>query len=114
MAASHSSIERVQSIFLYKIFDLPHCVSYLTIFLEAGQYRLEHWLGSDFSNIGSESVLFSSAQDILFQALLSSNVFPKGPALLIMKIRTLGLSPDLLGSISTIKNGLGDPGANPA
>ena len=96
--AFHSSMERVRSMVLYKIVGLPHCVSYLTLFFEAGQHRLGALAWLRFFKYWVRI----SPQDILFQALLSDNVFPKGLALFIKKIKTLGLSPDMLGSIPPI------------
>ena len=44
LSAFNIDVERIQSSFLYKIFGLPHCVSYAALCLEAGQYRLQFLL----------------------------------------------------------------------
>ena len=109
MSSLHSSVERVQSVFLYKILGLPHCVPYAALCLEGGQQRIETRAWLRFLKYWVKICFFSS-KDILLQALLADSLLPKGLALFLKKIKTLGLSPDSMGSIppprvfQTIKN----------
>ena len=42
MPAFNYEVERILSVFLYKLFGVAHCVAYATLRLEAGQLSLEY------------------------------------------------------------------------
>ncbi|KAJ7344496.1 hypothetical protein JRQ81_000446, partial [Phrynocephalus forsythii] len=79
-------------------FDVPHCVPYAALCLEAGLSRLntqaqlrqfKYWL----------RICFISHKDPLIEGILSDNFYSPGLKWFLQRIKALGISPDQLGAI---------------
>ena len=99
LSAFNIEVERIQSSFLYKIFGLPHCVPYAALCLEAGQYRLQCLLWIRFFKFWLRMCFLAESVPFL-KSILTDYSYCSGYILFIKKIQSIGLSPDLLGSVT--------------
>lgn len=76
--------ERIQSVFLYKLFGVAHCVAYATLCLEAGQLSLEFLAWVKFCKFWL-TILFKVDHSPFIKALLTDSFLSPGLSLFYKK-----------------------------